>query len=344
MNRKRIIIISAVVVTAVLLCACGVAAAMTVYNTPLGPALNAGTADSIATPAVIANLPPAAGTSLPQPVATSQPPAPTAAPVSNCGKTGSLNYLIMGVDAPGGRGLQGPLAIRIVKVDFSKKTAAIFSFPRDLWIPVTGLEGYGITQARLGEAYLIAKSNGGMSTAAATNIVAQALNRNFGAVSDHYVTAKLATLASIIDTVGGITVNVPAAYNGTPYGFHSFPAGSYLMNGALALEYATAPSPLAQWNAVDRQTQVLTALFQKIFSNEIITKIPSLIPQFLQAVTTDLSLQQIMDLACISQQISTGQIVFGGVGPNEVTSGASGVLYPNTEAIRAKVAQLLSPS
>ena len=144
-------------------------------------------------------------------------------------------------------------------------------------------------------------------------------------------------MADIIDNVGGIVVTIPVAFDGRSVGLHLFPAGTYTLMGDMALEYATAPSYLDQWSGFDRQTQVLIALLQKMLSNEILHKIPSLIPQFLQLVTTDYSLQQITDLVCIVQQISSDRIAVGGVEPSDITYGASGVLYPNAEAIRIKV-------
>jgi LCP family protein required for cell wall assembly len=252
-----------------------------------------------------------------------------------------MNLLIMGVDSPVSMGPKGPLAIRIVKVDFGQKNINAFAFPRDLWIPIAGLESYGFTQARLGEAYLIARSNAGFSEYAATNLLAQNLYNNFGAFSNHYITAKLTTLAAIIDTLGGITVNIPVDYDGTPYGFHYFSAGPYHMTGALALEYATTTSGTSQWSGSDRQTLVLQALFSRILSPDVLPKLPALIPQFLQAAATDLTLQQINELLCISQQVPREKMLFTGVGQSDVTLGNSGVLYPNFDAIRAKVRQYL---
>jgi anionic cell wall polymer biosynthesis LytR-Cps2A-Psr (LCP) family protein len=303
-------------------------------NTPLGPTLQSPTQIVFPTRGVTPGTP--AATLPGQPSAT---PVPPTAAVSNCGNQGSMNILVMGVDSPFADGFKGPLAIRIVKVDFGQKTANVFPIPRDLWIPVTGLEGYGITHARLGELYLIARSNAGLSDAAATNLLAQNLYQNFGARSDHYIVGKMSTLAAIIDTVGGLTVNIPVAYDGTPYGMHYFPAGSYHMNGLLALEYAVAPTSFDQWNGLNRQTLVLYSLFQRILSADMLPKLPVLIPQFLQVATTDLSVQQILNLVCISQQIPGNRIVFSGVGSGDVTMGDSGVLYPNVDSIRAKVIQ-----
>ncbi len=335
MSRKRILIVVAVIVGIILLCACVVAIGYAAMNTPLGPALQIETRTPTAKPEQTSD--PAATVPLTLPV-------PTAETIANCGFKGSLNILIIGVDSPFQDGLKGPLAIRLVKIDFSLKTANVFSFPRDLWIPIKGLESYGITHARLGELYLIARSNAGFDDAAATNLVAQNLYQNFGAWSDRYITGKMSTLAAIIDTVGGLTLDIPVAHNATAYGFHYFPAGLYTVNGQLALEYAIAPTASDQWNGFDRQTLVLSTLFRKILSPEILPKLPTLIPQFLQVATTNLNLQEMLNLLCISQQISKGQIAFAEVTPNEVTFGASGVLYPNVDAIRAKVVENLTPN
>ncbi len=335
MSRKRILIVVAVLIGIFLLCACAVAIGYAAMNTPLGPAIQLQTPTPTAQPEQTSEVAATVPSTL---------PAPTAEAVANCGLKGSLNILIMGVDSPFQDGLKGPLAIRLVKIDFSLKTANVFSFPRDLWIPIKGLESYGITHARLGELYLIARSNAGLGDAAATSLVAQNLYQIFGAWSDRYITGKMSTLALIIDTVGGITLDVPVVHDATRYGFHYFPAGRSTMNGLLALEYAIAPTASDQWNGFDRQTLVLYALFRKILSPEILPKMPTLIPQFLQVATTDLSLQEMLNLVCISQQISKEQTVFAEVAPEDVTFGASGVVYPNMEAIRAKVVANLTPN
>lgn len=333
MSRRRIAIIIAVVAGILLLCACAGTIGYLALNTPLGPALQN-------TPQTAVPVQPTAPVST-APAATTVPPTAAA---SNCGEKGSINFLVLGVDSPFNDGNKGPLAIRVVKVDFSNKSANVFTFPRDLWIPIKGLESYGFTQARLGQLYLIARGNAGLSDAAATNLMAQNLSQNFGVWSDHYIDGKMSTLAAIIDTVGGLTLNIPVTYDGTPYGMHYFPAGVYHMNGLLALEYAVAPTSFEQWNGFDRQTLVLYTLFQRILSVDMLPKLPTLVPQFLQVVVTDLSVQQLLNLVCISQQIPRDRIVFTGVGPGDVTMGANAVLYPNTDAIRAKVQQYLSPT
>jgi len=334
MSRNRILIVAAVIAGIFVLCICGGTAGFLAFNLPLGPALQIETQP----PAAAAET---AAVSSPAPLPT---PSPQSVPEENCGAKGSVNILIMGVDSPFGDGFKGPLAIRLIRMDFSRKTADVFSFPRDLWISVKGLENLGVTQSRLGSVYQLARVNAGLGEGAATNLMAQNLYQNFGAFSDHYVTGKMSTLASIIDTVGGIDVNIPVAHDATPWGMHYFPAGPYHLSGLLAMEYAITPTLSGQWDGWNRQTLVLYALFQRLLSSDMLPKLPDLIPQFLQAAATDLSLQQVLNLLCLSQQIPRERTVYAEVAPEDVTFGPDGVQYPKIEAIRAKVAQHLSPN
>jgi anionic cell wall polymer biosynthesis LytR-Cps2A-Psr (LCP) family protein len=339
MTKRRKMVIMVAVIGVIVLCTCCAVGGYALWNSPLASSLTISTS----TPFPVI---PTMGVSMGQPTEEVPEAVPTPAvlptvPVTNCGQTGSINILVLGVDSPFPSGPRGPLDIRLIKMDFSRKAVKVFSFPRDLWLPITGLEAFGFTQSRLGEAYLIARNNALYPVGVSTSLVAQALYANFGAISHHYITANLSTLAAIIDTMGGITVNIPATYDGTPYGFHYFPAGPYHMNGMTALEYAIAPSTSAQWSALDRKTLILSTVFQKLSSPEIISSLPGLIPQFLQVATTDLSLQQMMDIICISRQIPKEQITIAGVGPGDVTMGINGVLYPKMELIQSKVRQFL---
>jgi anionic cell wall polymer biosynthesis LytR-Cps2A-Psr (LCP) family protein len=335
MSKKAIAIIAVVVVVAIILCIAVVAVGYYVLNTPLGPSL-----------ALDTQIPAPTAESVPGPTAGEMPEAdqPTPEPAEHCGEKGPVNIIVMGVDSPFGDGYKGPLAIRLVYVDFSRKTAVIFSFPRDLWVPVKGLESLGIDHERLGRLYLIARNNAGFSETDATRLVAQTLADQFGAYSDHYITGKMSTLVDIIDAVDGITVPVPVAHDATPWGMHYFPAGPYHMSGLLAMEYAVTPNLAGQWDGWDRQSLVLYTLFQKVLSPETLPKLPELIPLFLQVAVTDLSLQQMLNLVCISQEIPRDRMLFAEVGPEDVTFGPDGVQYPNTEAIREKVLQHLAPN
>jgi LCP family protein required for cell wall assembly len=346
MSRKRTLIIAVIVIAIIILLSICIGifyGVNTLYTSPMGPTLEMPTGIPMENPAnpLAATQGPFPTPILPTAIPSKTPPSAATTQAAICGQSGSTNILTLGVDSPFPSGVRGPLVIRIVKVDFSQKTAVVFAFPRDLWVSVGGLEGYGLTQGRLNQVYLFARDRAGYNDAAATNLIAQSLYRDFGARSDHYAIIRLSNLAWMIDTVGGLDLYIPVVYDGTPYGFHYFGAGQYHLNGALALEYAMAPSPAQQWNGLARQNQILQALLQKLQSTDIISRLPSLVQQFFYTMTTDYSLQQMLDLVCILREIPADRITYVEAGPSDVIQRSDGSLISNGDSIRRKVEQYL---
>jgi anionic cell wall polymer biosynthesis LytR-Cps2A-Psr (LCP) family protein len=169
--------------------------------------------------------------------------------------------------------------------------------------------------------------------AAATSFVAQVLYDSFGVLPDHYLTLDLTRLAEMIDAVDGVDVQVLSDYDATQHGLPYFQVGEMHMQGELALAYAAATSYDARWDGLERQTQVLKALRDKVFSPAIIPKTPELIERFRLAVTTDLSIQQGLDLACLADQVSIEQVTFTGVGNDLVRTEPDGSLAPDVEGV-----------
>jgi anionic cell wall polymer biosynthesis LytR-Cps2A-Psr (LCP) family protein len=60
----------------------------------------------------------------------------------------------------------------------------------------------------------------------------------------------------------------------------------------------------------DNQNRVLCALRDKLTNPSVVPKIPELIRSFQDAILTDLSPEQLGQLACIGTQIPSGNIVF----------------------------------
>lgn len=343
LSGKAIVILSIIVVVALFLCVGGIAAASYLMGAPLGPALEIPT--EIPT-AVIepTQAPPLAAAPTSAPPASAIPtaaPTTTPQPVTTCNQSGAMNILILGVEPPVPSFPRGPLAIRMLKLDFGQKTAVVFTFPRDLSVSVTGLEGLGINQTTLGQAYLKAMSQGGYSETAAINLLATALSNNFSARADHYVMIKLANLSLLIDSLGGVDVNVSPAFDGRSMRLPYFSAGYNHMTGSQAITYGVSSSALDQWNAANRQNQVFQALGLKVLSPNILPSVPALVTQFFMIVTTDFSPQQILDLACIGQSISPERITYVEVGPADVTRSADGALIPIGDSIRTKAQQYL---
>jgi polyisoprenyl-teichoic acid--peptidoglycan teichoic acid transferase len=170
---------------------------------------------------------------------------------------------------------------------------------------------------------------------AATTVVAQALYDNFGVVPTHYITVNLEPWARMIDTIGGVEVNLPAPlklYNGM-----FLPAGPQTLDGNLSKEYIRTFTGAGEPDRLQRQNLFVKALSQKVMSGKILPKIPALLQDFNQAIITDLSPEQLLALGCLSEKISTTYTAFYEVNADAYTLQPDGGMIPNFDKIRLMV-------
>lgn len=117
------------------------------------------------------------------------------------------NFLIVGSDANACVDADSPWAgaadptrenignrsdtIMVMRLDPVTRTAAILSFPRDLWVPIPG-KGKG----RINSAYI--KND--------PSLLTQTLYENFGIAVNHYIQVDFCAFKRIVDAVGGVAV------------------------------------------------------------------------------------------------------------------------------------------
>lgn len=254
-------------------------------------------------------------TPAPQQPATTVPPTATTAPQLTCGQTGAMTILMVGHDDNYWVYPAGADSVRLVKVDFDQKKVTLFAFPRDLLVNTPSLTAkYNVSTSKLGTVYATVRKAEGSAPDAdlkAVTAIAQTIYDNFGLVSDHYLTPNEAVLVQVIDTLGGVEVNVAKDFK-TPPGAQpalSLKSGTYRMDGNTAMVYMRVlTSTPDEWDRLSRQNAVLQGLFQKMEDPSVVTKIPALYSQFKAALTTDLSLDQITSLTCLAKLVSEEDI------------------------------------
>jgi LCP family protein required for cell wall assembly len=259
--------------------------------------------------------------------ATEIPLTNTATPQPLCGGPAVMNILAVGSDARGNHYLYG-LAdiIRLVRVDFVNARVGILEVPRDLWVEIPEIfDHYGITQGKLNQAYLYGNPGLGYydGPSQGLGLLARTLNLNFGARPDHYLAVNMLTFEAIVDAIGGIDVYLPyeisVRSSENPKGF-AIPPGQHHINGETALWVAR----IRQYHTFGRaenQNIILCALRKKLLSPAIVPAIPKLVKDFQRYVQTDLSLEEINQLACLANQMQGTNVVFASF-PMEVFKGA----------------------
>ena len=282
------------------------------YQQPLGPALELPTSTQAIPTLTTSPVVGIAETIAPSEISSTS----TAAPQPLCSGPAVMNILAVGSDARGEHYLYGLAdVIRLVRVDFVNKRVAILEVPRDLWVQIPDIaDHYNITQGKLNQAYLYGNTGLGYydGPGQGPGLLARTLRLNFGAQPDHYLAVNMHTFEAIVDAVGGIDIYLPYEISvrgpNNPKGF-AIPPGQHHIDGETALWVAR----IRQYSTLSRaesQNIVMCALRKKLLSPAVVPAIPKLVRDFRRNVQTDLSPEQINQLACLARQMNGTDVVF----------------------------------
>jgi polyisoprenyl-teichoic acid--peptidoglycan teichoic acid transferase len=289
---------------------------------PLGPALQILTVTPFEMPATWTPDPKAI-TTIPATstvVSVSQAaPLPTiTANAGLCGASPVMNILTIGTDARGNNYTYGLAdVIRLVRIDFLNPKVTVLEMPRDLWVAIPDVADNlnGQDHEKLNQAYLYGNPGFGYTDdpAQGPGLLARTLTLNFGTQIDHYAAVNMRTFEKIVNAVDGIDVTLPETVDGRTATDTNkrllFLSGTHHLDGTQALTLARIRIE-GVFARAENQNRVLCALRDKLTSPTVITKIPDLIRSFQGAIQTDLSPEQLGQLACIGTQIKSGNIVF----------------------------------
>lgn len=221
--------------------------------------------------------------------------------------TDRVTLLLLGVDRRTTEASRSDTMI-LITIDPVTKSASMMSIPRDLKVIVPG---YGVQKINAAYAFGDADSvpGGGPGLAIRT------IEANFGIRVDYYAQVDFNGFMKVIDTVGGLTLDVPYPIKddsypgpGNQYMRIFFKAGWQHMNGVQALEYARTRHEDGDDRRSARQQQVLLALRQQAVSLSLLTKASELLTELGDAVRTDMPLTKALQLAKLGSEIDPASI------------------------------------
>jgi LCP family protein required for cell wall assembly len=269
------------------------------------------TNETLATPQAVAESTDSETGGVIVPVATPKPgdtPVPTPEADAWSG-TDRVTILVMGIDRRQGEEEKGYLTdtMLLVTMDPAARTAAMLSIPRDLWVTIPGYGEDTINTAnRSGDYYDY--PGGGPALAVKT------VEYNIGVTVNYYVRLDFTAFETFIDTIGGIEIyneteiDDPSYPNGS-YGFEPFylPAGPHHLNGHDALRYARTRHGNSDIDRAARQQQVAMAVRERVLSLNMLPSLilgaPNLMRTLNDSIWTNLSLDEIISLALLAQDI-----------------------------------------
>ncbi|HSX04990.1 MAG TPA: LCP family protein [Candidatus Saccharimonadales bacterium] len=238
---------------------------------------------------------------------------------------GRVNILLLGVGGPGHDGPDLTDTIVILSVDPVNDTATMVSIPRDLWVDMP-INYFG-KQQKINAAYESGKYHyiGHLDP---SNKNAAAVQAGFGAIDttlkqvlniniNYHVLVNFQAFRQAIDTVGGVTVDVPTALVDPTMAWENHwnpvlaPAGVQQMNGVQALLYARSRETSSDFARAERQRQILVALKDKVLTAGTLSnpaKIDGLMNAFGDNVYSDLSSQGAVRLMGIMKKMADNKV------------------------------------
>lgn len=250
-------------------------------------------------------------TSTPKPTKTpTMTPTATSTPgeIPKWNGTTRLTMLLMGVDRRADEPSRSDTMI-LVNIDPVAKTARMLAIPRDLRVIIPG---YGIHKINAAYAFGDADSLPG----GGPGLTLRTIETNFGVHIDYFAEVDFQGFVKIVDSVGGVTLDVPYpikddAYpaSGNNYMRVYFPAGWQHLDGEQALQYARTRHDDGDGMRSVRQQQLLVALREQAVSFNLLTKAGELLGELSDAVRTDLSPTQALQLARLASEFSPENIV-----------------------------------
>lgn len=210
-----------------------------------------------------------------------------------------MSVLLIGADQRPGDTKYNTDSIILASVDPKNKRITLLSIPRDTKVT---LAGYGSVKIN--------------SIAALKNLEAlqQEVSDLTGVPVSGYILTNFSGFKDIIDTLGGITVNVEKdMYYKTgdkEDGIINLKKGVQRLDGTKALQYARfRHDELADISRTARQQVVLKAVGKEMMQASTIPKLPALIPELRKAAQTNLSLGDMLKLAKVAVNFDSSSII-----------------------------------
>ncbi len=259
----------------------------------------------------------------------------------------TFNILLLGSDNDGKYNFPQLLTqvMMVARVDTSNNSVSLVSIPRDSWVYVPDAHGmHKIDQAF----YLGTVQHNNFDDG--VRFARDTIESDYGISIDRYAWVGLSGFARIIDTLGGVDIDVthpilddayPADTGKTanpndPFAYQrlSLAPGPQHLTGEQALEFVRSRHAdlVGDIGRTQRQQQVLGALKQRLNVNSILSNLPQFLKDLSGQFYTDLSEQEMLALAAFGRSLSGNALHRLTLGPGQGSQdfGTYGQVYDPT--------------
>ena len=207
----------------------------------------------------------------------------------------------------------------VLSVDVKSGEAALFSVPRNMVNVPLPKESRNAFACRcfprlINSLYVYASGHPGSfpgkDETRGLRAVQMAIGQLVGRKLDGMVVVKLQGFVHLINSIGGIDVNVPQSIhddkypleNGHGYVTINIPAGKQHMTGRRALMYARSRHQDSDYGRMGRQQIVISAIGKKLLKEPLLIRMPDLLEIAKENLWTNLKTADLPDLASLAEQ------------------------------------------
>ncbi len=238
-----------------------------------------------------------------------------------------VNILVLGVDERAGD-IGRSDTMFVVTVDTDTSEAALLSVPRDTRVKIPG---YGWD--KINHAYALGREK----------LSQRAVEDLLGIPVDYHVLINFAAFAKIVDAVGGVDINVEKRmYYSDPYDnlVIDLKPGLQHMNGKAAIQYVRYRGEDGDIGRIARQQKFVKAMLEKVSSPAIITRVPSIISEVSQAIRTNMTTGEMLNMAKLLNDAHKKELKSDMVPGRPAYIRDTSYWLPDVVALREHVAQI----
>jgi LCP family protein required for cell wall assembly len=273
----------------------------------------------------------------------------TAAATPGPGDRERLNILLMGVDSGPRRAHALTDTLIVVSLDPVARTVSMLSIPRDMTnVPL----GDGNTFApKINSLVAFADRNHDEFPGGGVKALERAVGTLLGIPIHYYARVNLGGFVRMVDSVGGVDINVVKPLADPNYGGYgvgpgwSVTKGRHHFDGANALAYARIRKSEGEsdFTRAERQQEVLVAIRDAATTGNLVFRLTDLLDAVGDTVRTDLPADRLPGLAALAEEIDdsdTSRVVIRAPLLHPASNAYGAVQVPNVPAIRAMAARL----
>jgi LCP family protein required for cell wall assembly len=295
------------------------------------------------------------------------PPGATSAPAVTAKPWtgGRLNVLLIGADQRPDEGTFNTDTLIVASIDPKTKQVALFSLPRDtVNVPLPPGKAqafYGTVPCKINSLWTTATGRPDLFPGNKNQRGFQALKDTLGYLYgmdiSYYVEVNFDGFKKVVDTVGGVTINVQFPVLDDTYPSDAgravlarvyIPAGIQHMTGGEALVYARSRHGSIDFDRSQRQQRVLVSLKDQTNVNALLPRLPDLVQALKTAVHSDIPVDQLPALFRLADGVDTANIRSYVFSPplygREVVNRCGDSIQPYVSKIRQAVRDAFSGS